>query len=291
MFNDITERKRAEEAIRKSEKKYQDLIDSTLDGIFQVNAEGAFTFMNIAGARIFGYDSPDEIIGKNALDHWRDPKDRDDYRVELKNQKKLSAYPMRAKTKNGEPIELESSTRIIEDEKGNFLGIEGILRDVTVRKRAEEELRQTRRESYRHLLAHTPAGMISSAVMTDGENQIHLVHQREYPSPNCSDTQRGRVLLIMNECLANLVIRKTATASRHELGEGMQEQLPYSGIPVPGQGRRLPLDRRSRIPCRARCSPASPGKPLACGRTSPRANRRKRSSSHRSRCGTIPSTP
>jgi PAS domain S-box-containing protein len=134
------ERKRAEEATRRSEKKYKDLFDSTLDGIFQVNAEGEFILMNQAGARIFGYENPDEIIGKNALEFWRDPKDRDVYREELQKQKKLSAYPMRAKKKNGEPIELESSTRIIEDEKGIFLGIEGILRDVTARMRAEEGL-------------------------------------------------------------------------------------------------------------------------------------------------------
>ncbi len=130
-----------EEALRRSEKKYKDLFDSTLDGIFQVNAEGAFIFMNPAGARIFGYESPHEIIGRNALEFWREPSDRDVYRAELKRHKKLSAYPMKAKKKSGEPLELESSTRIIEDEKGNFLGIEGILRDVTVRKQAEEQLR------------------------------------------------------------------------------------------------------------------------------------------------------
>jgi two-component system cell cycle sensor histidine kinase/response regulator CckA len=134
------ERKRAEEATRRSEKKYKDLFNSTLDGIFQVDAEGAFILMNPAGARIFGYENPDEIIGRNALEFWRNPKDRDVYREELQRQKKLSAYPMRAKKKNGEPIELESSTRIIENEKENFLGIEGILRDVTARIRTEEEL-------------------------------------------------------------------------------------------------------------------------------------------------------
>jgi PAS domain S-box-containing protein len=134
------ERRRAEEATRISEKKYKDLFNSTLDGIFQVDAEGAFILMNPAGARIFGYENPDEIIGRNALEFWRDPKERDVYREELQTRKKLSAYPMRAKKKNGELIELESSTRIMEDEKGSLLGIEGILRDVTARIRTEEEL-------------------------------------------------------------------------------------------------------------------------------------------------------
>jgi diguanylate cyclase (GGDEF)-like protein/PAS domain S-box-containing protein len=138
---DITERKQADEALRKSEERYKDFFDTTQDGIFRVNADGCFTMMNRAGARIFGYETPDEIIGKNALEFWRDPKDREVYRQELTLRKSLGAYPMKAKTKNGGPVELESSSRIIEDEAGNFQGIEGILRDVTERKRMEEELR------------------------------------------------------------------------------------------------------------------------------------------------------
>jgi diguanylate cyclase (GGDEF)-like protein/PAS domain S-box-containing protein len=137
---DITERKRSDEALRQSEERYKNLFDSTLDGIFQANAEGFFTLMNRAGARIFGYETPEEIIGRNALEYWRDPKDRDVYRAELKIRKSVSAYPMKARKKNGDPIELESSSRIIEGDSGNFLGIEGILRDVTERKHMEEEL-------------------------------------------------------------------------------------------------------------------------------------------------------
>lgn len=138
---DITERRRADEALRESEEKYKSLFDSTQDGIFQVDSDGYFTLMNRAGARIFGYETPEEIIGRNALEYWRDPGDRAAYRGELKIRKSLSAYPMKAKKRNGDPIELESSSRIIEDAGGNFLGIEGILRDVTERKQMEEELR------------------------------------------------------------------------------------------------------------------------------------------------------
>lgn len=138
---DITERKKADEALRKSEERYKTLFDSTRDGIFQVNAEGFFTMMNSSGAGIFGYETPQVIIGRDALEFWRDPKDREVYRAELKIRKSVSAYPMKARKKDGEPVELESSSRIIEDENGNFLGIEGILRDVTERKHMEEELR------------------------------------------------------------------------------------------------------------------------------------------------------
>jgi diguanylate cyclase (GGDEF)-like protein/PAS domain S-box-containing protein len=140
-LRDITDRKRSDKALRESEERYKRFVELSLDGIFKVNTDGDFIQMNSAGARIFGYETPGEIIGKNALEYWRDPKDRDAYREELKIRKSVSSYPMRARKKNGDPVELEASSRIIEDENGNFQGIEGILRDVTERKRMEEDLR------------------------------------------------------------------------------------------------------------------------------------------------------
>jgi diguanylate cyclase (GGDEF)-like protein/PAS domain S-box-containing protein len=140
-LRDITDRKRTDKALRESEERYKRFVELSLDGIFKVNTDGDFIQMNKAGARIFGYETSEEMIGKNALEYWRDPKDRDAYREELKIRKSVSSYPMKARKKNGEPVELESSSRIIEDENGNFQGIEGILRDVTERNLMEGELR------------------------------------------------------------------------------------------------------------------------------------------------------
>ncbi|HWR59266.1 MAG TPA: diguanylate cyclase [Thermodesulfovibrionales bacterium] len=137
---DITPRKEADEALRRSEERYKNFFDSTLDGIFRVDAEGSFTLMNLSGARIFGYETPGDIVGKDFSEYWRDPNDIEVFWSELNIVKSVSAYPIKARKKNGESIELESSSRIMEDENGIFLGIEGILRDVTERKHMEEEL-------------------------------------------------------------------------------------------------------------------------------------------------------
>lgn len=136
---DITERKMSEEIVRKSEERYRKLFDSTLDGVYEVNADGVFTQMNQACARIFGYESPEKVIGRNVLEYWSDPRDREAYRAELKLKKSVSAYHMAAKKFDGKPIDLETTSRIIEDQEGNFLGITGILRDVTERKLLEAE--------------------------------------------------------------------------------------------------------------------------------------------------------
>ncbi|MEK6743448.1 MAG: transporter substrate-binding domain-containing protein [Nitrospirota bacterium] len=125
--------------LRKKEERYRNLFDSTLDGVYEVNTEGMFTQMNPAGARIFGYSSPEEMIGTNAVDRWQDVRDREAFRAELKLKKSVSAYYMPSRKKDGEPLDLETTSRIIEDREGNFLGITGILRDVTERKLSEAE--------------------------------------------------------------------------------------------------------------------------------------------------------
>ncbi len=152
------ELKRSEAMIRKSQERYRSIFNSTLDGVYEVNAEGVFTQMNTAGARIFGYSAPEEIIGLNAVEFWRDTRDREAFRAELKLKKSVSAYYMPSKKKDGEPIELESSSRIIEDREGNLLGIEGILRDVTERKLVEAALQESE-ERFRSVMDNIAVGV------------------------------------------------------------------------------------------------------------------------------------
>ncbi len=143
---EVAERRKTEEALRRSEVRYRNLFDSTVDGVYQVDAEGQFSHINMAGARIFGHTDPEEMIGRDVIPYWRDPAAREAYIAELKLRKTLSAYHLLAKNKDGEPIELETSSRVIEDSAGNYLGLDGILRDVTERRRYEAEREKLVRE-------------------------------------------------------------------------------------------------------------------------------------------------
>ncbi|MFQ5976481.1 MAG: ATP-binding protein, partial [Candidatus Hydrothermarchaeales archaeon] len=131
-----------EETLKKSEKKYRELFDSSLDGVFQSDAKGVFTSVNQAMARMLGHKTPQEVVGKPMSNYWADPKDRVRYVSELRRKKSVNDYPIRSKRKDGSEFYFEATCKILEDEKGVFLGIEGILRDITQRKKAEEELKK-----------------------------------------------------------------------------------------------------------------------------------------------------
>lgn len=143
---DITERKQMEKRVRESEKKFRDLFNSTMDGIYQTDKEGVFTLVNPACARIFRHESVEDLIGKRAVDYWVDLEERKAYLDELKRNKSVSAYLVRGKRRNGEVAYVEISSHILEDGDGNFLGTEGILRDVTERKKLEDEILLTKQD-------------------------------------------------------------------------------------------------------------------------------------------------
>jgi len=157
---DISEKKRLEERLREysqelerkveertrelmeSERRYRDLFESTQDAVYRSDENSVFVSMNQAGAEMFGFSSPSEIIGRSVLDFWVNPGDREAFLRELEKKGSVKGYLIRARKRDGEVFYLEASSRILRDEEGNFKGIEGILRDITERKRMEAALRE-----------------------------------------------------------------------------------------------------------------------------------------------------
>ncbi len=143
---DLVERKRAEDALKEKEGHYMNLFDSTLDGVYRTDAKGVFTLANPAMARMLDCDSPEKLIGRRSQDFWIEPEEKDASVNELRNKKSVSAFPVRCRRENGAVTYVEISSHILEDENGNFKGIEGILRDVTARRNAEGEIKTQARQ-------------------------------------------------------------------------------------------------------------------------------------------------
>lgn len=142
---DITERKEAEEALRKSEEKYRSVVDNAREVIFQTDAQGLWTFLNPAWTEITGFPV-EESIGTNFLDYVH-PDDRqrnlDMFRPLLEHKKDYCRYEVRCLTRDGDFRWIEVRARsTLSDDGATIIGASGTLNDVTERKRAEEELRE-----------------------------------------------------------------------------------------------------------------------------------------------------
>jgi PAS domain S-box-containing protein len=78
IIRDITERKRQEDELHESEKHKRQLLNSLKEGVYQCEpgVEGVFTWVNQAGAEMFGYKSPEEMVGTKVKNIYVDPDDR-----------------------------------------------------------------------------------------------------------------------------------------------------------------------------------------------------------------------
>ncbi len=134
------------EALKLSEERYRMFIDTSLDGAYFSDNKGVFQRINQAGAAILGHSSPDQVIGKPVNDYWADPAERAVFVAELKKSKSVKSYLLRGRRVDGTEIFLEASSRLLEDEHGDFIGIEGTLRDCTDRIRVELRLEEKNSE-------------------------------------------------------------------------------------------------------------------------------------------------
>jgi len=142
---EVTERKRAEEKVRVSEEKYKTLVETSSDMIFTVDLKGNFLFTNQAFEKSLGY-SAEEIQRINGFDlvHPEDSKTVREQFAALVEGKDVDNMEYKYKAKDGSYISILNNASPIFDSRGNVVAAFGVARDITGRKRAEEELRKYR---------------------------------------------------------------------------------------------------------------------------------------------------
>ncbi|MEM7590377.1 MAG: PAS domain S-box protein [Cyanobacteria bacterium P01_A01_bin.83] len=146
---DISDRKRAEEALRIAEENYRSIFENALEGIFQSSPQGYYLSVNPALASIYGYDSPQELvesitnIGKQV---YVDPEKRAEFRELMTKQGKAKDFEYRCYCKDGSIIWTQIDARVVKDDNGKVLYYEGIVQNITERKRRETELRKQLKE-------------------------------------------------------------------------------------------------------------------------------------------------
>jgi len=138
---DITERKKAEDALRASEERYRDLVENARDIIYSHDLSGNYTSVNKAGERITGYTEEEalrmnftKIVAPECIETARSM-----ISAKLAGQKE-TVYDLDIIARDGRRVKVEVNSRLVH-ENGVPVGIQGIARDITERKRAVEALR------------------------------------------------------------------------------------------------------------------------------------------------------
>jgi PAS domain S-box-containing protein len=138
---DITERKQAEEALRESEKKYRKIFENVQDIFYQADHEGKIIDISPSIERYSGFPR-EELIGKSVGEVYFNPEDRIRLLKAIREKGEVVDYELRLKSKDNRLIYTSANAHILFDLAGNPIGVEGTLRDITERKRAEEELQK-----------------------------------------------------------------------------------------------------------------------------------------------------
>jgi two-component system cell cycle sensor histidine kinase/response regulator CckA len=166
---DVTERRRAEEALRNTEEKYRSMVENAVGGIYQTTPEGRFLSVNPALANMLGYESSQELVDgitDIGQEMYVDPKRRQELKRLLEEQGELRDFEFQLYRKDGSQIWVSTNIRAIVRD-GAVLRYEGMIEDITKRKLLEAQLLQAQKME--------AVGLLAGGVAHDFNNAISVI--------------------------------------------------------------------------------------------------------------------
>jgi PAS domain S-box-containing protein len=141
LSGELEERRKIQESLRSSEEKYRLILENIQDVYYRSDRDGTMIMISPSGVRLFGAGSPDELIGKNiARDLYVNPAGREALLEAIRAGGAVTDYEVNIRTKDGQIRTVAANSQVYNGPDGMPAGIEGVLRDITPRKKAEEEL-------------------------------------------------------------------------------------------------------------------------------------------------------
>ena len=213
---DVTEQRRADQALRASELRYRTLFERNLAGVFRSTLDGQILDCNESFARTFGYDSPQEVLSRPARNFYLQPGDRQDFLTRLSEQRSLTNFEMCARRRDGTPVWVLENATLVEGPDGANSLIEGTVIDITERKRAEEQVKHL---AFHDALTGLPNRLLLNDRLTIALAQAHRGQQKL--ATFYLDLDRFKVI---NDSLGHTVgdalLRRVAERLRSCLREG-----------------------------------------------------------------------
>ncbi len=226
---DITDRIRAEEALKESEKNYRNLVDNALVGIFTRNMEGDVFYMNQSFLSLLEYDSVEELRAVKFVEAYEDPKERDSVIEELTRKGKIVGREIRLLTKTGQVKSVLMNGMF---ENGI---ISGMIMDITERKEMEEELRQNE-ERHRALFE----GSLDAIILADPESG-RIIDVNPAASELLSRS-KGSIVGLHHVEIYPLRLREDATEAFNRIVNERDQDHPEETVVLRSDGNERPVE-------------------------------------------------
>ncbi|MEG4404796.1 adenylate/guanylate cyclase domain-containing protein [Microcoleus sp. MON2_D5] len=155
----LIQRKQAEELLRIAQEKYHSIVENAMEGIFQSTPSGGYLSANPALAKLYGYESPEELMSdiKNiAQQLYVDQERRLEFVAAMDADNAVLGFESMVCRKDGRRIWVSENVRAVRDAKGELIYYEGTVSDITERKLAQEALKVQQEQSEKLLLNILP---------------------------------------------------------------------------------------------------------------------------------------
>ena len=177
--HDVTERKQAADELLRSENKYRSILENTSDAYWHASIDGVITDINPSGIRMLGCQSKEELIGINVFETMMNFEQAMSWVSDMtagpaEEESRLGNREINLISKDGEHLIWDASFRLIRDESEAIVAIEGFGRDISERRRAEEDLARVKKEK--------DAQIVQSAKLANlGEMATGIAHEINQP--------------------------------------------------------------------------------------------------------------
>ena len=142
VIQDISQLKRSETALKESEAKYRTVVENMHDVLYRTDNKGDIVLVSPSATRLLGVESAGQVIGKNlARDFYANPQDRARTIELLQAKGEVVDLEVNLRRPDGKIVTVAANSHIYLDAGGQPAGVEGVIRDITERKKAESELR------------------------------------------------------------------------------------------------------------------------------------------------------